>query len=243
MSLFQRTWHLIADGLAEAVESMHFDLPITHVYNPLLYARAVYDQYCRLYGGSLKKTVLLGMNPGPWGMVQTGVPFGDVQMVQGWLGIEADVVKPDIEHPKRPIQGFACTRSETSGKRLWGWARDRFKTPGQFFKSFFVANYCPLAFMEQSGRNRPPDKLKKSEKGPLLEACDKALVQTVELLQPTLVVGVGRFATQQAERALAGKGIGLGCISHPSPANPKANRGWARLIEAELADIGIHIPE
>ena len=241
MSVWQPSWRSIADGVVAAVQPMRFGQPVTHVYNPLVYARAAYDRYCKLYGRSPKKIVLLGMNPGPWGMVQTGIPFGDRQMVQEWLGIEADIARPDIEHPKRPVQGFDCTRSETSGKRLWGWARDRFKTSDRFFETFFVANYCPLAFMEESGRNRTPDKLKKHEKESLFEACDTALLHTVELLQPTMVVGVGRFAAQQAERALVDKQVRIGRISHPSPANPKANSGWAQLIEAELAELGIKL--
>src|SRR5688572_32536315 len=94
------------------------------------------------------------MNPGPFGMAQTGVPFGDVAMVRDWLGIVAAVAKPRDEHPKRPVLGFECQRSEVSGARLWGWARARFGTPQRFFERFFVANYCPLAFMESSGANR-----------------------------------------------------------------------------------------
>lgn len=181
----------------------------------------------------------MGMNPGPWGMAQTGVPFGDVGLVKGWLGIEDEVDPPPVEHPKRPVRGFQCPRGEVSGQRLWGWARDRFCSPGKFFRRFWVGNYCPLVFMEESGRNRTPDKLKKSEITALFEACDDALRKTVQLLRPRYVIGIGNFAFQQAASALADIDVGIGRITHPSPANPKANRGWADIIEKELEALNL----
>jgi single-strand selective monofunctional uracil DNA glycosylase len=59
-------------------------------------------------------------------MAQTGVPFGEVGLVRDFLGIEAKVDQPARVHPKRPIEGFACMRSEVSGRRVWGWVQDRF---------------------------------------------------------------------------------------------------------------------
>ncbi len=37
------------------------------------------------------------------------------------------------QHPKRPIEGFDCARSEVSGRRLWGWAALRFGSAETFF--------------------------------------------------------------------------------------------------------------
>ena len=149
----------IARTLAEEVDACAFDAPIACVYNPLTYARKPHETYLRRYGVAPVEALLLGMNPGPFGMAQTGVPFGEVEMVRTWLGIEAAVAKPEPEHPKRPIDGFACRRSEVSGKRLWGWAQQRFGTPERFFARFFVVNYCPLVFMEDVGRHNAVDKV------------------------------------------------------------------------------------
>jgi single-strand selective monofunctional uracil DNA glycosylase len=179
------------------------------------------------------------MNPGPWGMAQTGVPFGEVTLVRKWLKIEGPVKTPPNEHPKRPVTGFSCRRSEVSGRRLWGWAKKRFKTPEAFFSRFFVANYCPLIFMEESGKNKTPNTLRAPEKKPLFSACDRALQYTVALLKPRFVLGVGKFARDRAEAALAELQVTIGGITHPSPANPKANRGWEELVEKELSDQGI----
>jgi single-strand selective monofunctional uracil DNA glycosylase len=229
----------ITAALSDRVMSMTFASPVACVYNPIEYAREPYLTYCNTYGTSRKEAVFLGMNPGPWGMAQTGVPFGDVSMVTEWLGIQGNVSSPPEEHPKRPINGFQCPRGEVSGRRLWGWAKSRFGRPNRFFNRFWVANYCPLVFMEKSGRNRTPDKLKKNEKRILFDACDEALRRMVDLLQPDYVIGVGNFAFRQATTALAGLNLKIGRISHPSPANPRANRGWADLIEAELFEMGL----
>ena len=233
----------IIDTLVSKLTPLSFGPPVQCVYNPLVYARSAHLTYWRQYGRSPKEVLFLGMNPGPWGMVQTGVPFGDVVMVSEWLKISEPVNVPDKVHPKRLVQGFDCPRIEVSGRRFWGWASQRFKTPQRFFERFWVANYCPLAFMEAGGRNRTPDKIPRQEIEPVLKACDQALVQTIRLLGPHIVVGVGRFAAQQARRALADIPIPVGQITHPSPANPRANAGWSELIEQELLAMGIRIED
>jgi single-strand selective monofunctional uracil DNA glycosylase len=182
------------------------------------------------------------MNPGPFGMAQTGVPFGEVGIVRDWLKIEAKVSRPKHEHEKRPVEGFACARSEVSGKRLWGFFAERFGKPEKFFRDFFVWNYCPLAFMEASGRNFTPDKLPKDERTPLFEVCDDALRRVVQELRPTHVVGVGAFAQKRASVALADLAVKIGCMLHPSPASPLANQGWSGVVERELAAQGIELP-
>jgi single-strand selective monofunctional uracil DNA glycosylase len=232
----------IIDFQIEGLRPLRFRSPVHSVYNPLTYARQPYARYWQQYGLPPKECIFLGMNPGPWGMAQTGVPFGDVSLVTQWLGICGQVTSPSIEHPKKPVLGFNCPRSEISGQRLWGWARQRFKDPAFFFKRFWVANYCPLVFMEESGRNLTPDKLAPIDKKKLFEVCDRALRWTVRVLKPRFVVGVGVFAARRAAVALADMPVIVGQIAHPSPANPKANRGWSELVEKELDDLGIKIP-
>lgn len=228
----------ISRKLARRVDKLSFGPPVTHVYNPLVYARKPHEAFLNAYVRPEVEALLLGMNPGPFGMAQTGVPFGEVTLVRDWLKIEAPVGKPKNEHEKRPIEGFACPRNEVSGQRLWGWARERFGTPKKFFARFFVWNYCPLVFMEESGRNRTPDKLASEERDELYRICDAALVEVVQALQPERVIGVGKFAQDRARRAL-GDGIEVATILHPSPASPLANRGWAPQVEKQLAALGI----
>jgi len=229
----------ISRELSQKVDKLRFAAPVTHIYNPLAYAREPHERYLTKWGNAPKRALLLGMNPGPFGMAQTGVPFGDIGMVRDFLGVTGKVGRPTAEHPKRPIAGFDCPRGEVSGQRLWGFAQARFGTPAKFFQHFFVVNYCPLAFMEDSGANRTPDKLPKTEQAPLFAACDAALAAIVTELAPKFVIGVGAFATARAKLALPSFGGVIATISHPSPASPKANRGWAELVEKELQGHGL----
>lgn len=227
----------ISRELSARVDALEFP-SVPYVYNPLQYARATHEAYLERWGEAAPREVLMvGMNPGPFGMAQTGVPFGDVKMVRDFLGIEGAVGKPPHEHPRRPIAGFGCQRSEVSGTRFWGWARSRFGTADRFFERVFVANWCPLVFMEESGRNLPTDRLPASERGLLLEICDHALARVVGVLQPSLVVGVGRFAERRALEVV-GTDAKVGFILHPSPASPATNKDWPGAVDAQLRALG-----
>jgi single-strand selective monofunctional uracil DNA glycosylase len=232
----------ISRDLAASVDRLRFGPPITHVYNPLVYARALHEEYLRRFGAGRKTTLFLGMNPGPWGMAQTGVPFGEVETVRDWFKLSGEVRHPPHEHPKRPILGLECTRSEVSGHRLWGWARELWGDPESFFKELFVANYCPLVFLEESGRNRTPDKLPAAEREPLIALCDFALRRTVDVLGVERVIGIGRFARLRAAAALESTGLPVFEVLHPSPASPAANRGWAERATEQVKESGIAPP-
>ncbi len=236
-----------ARELARALDALRFAPPVAHVYNPLQYAWAPYEAYVSRYGNTRKRVVLLGMNPGPFGMMQTGVPFGEVSAVRGWMGIHAPVQRPPCQHAKRPIDGFECARSEVSGRRLWGWAELRFGPAEAFFRDWFVLNYCPLVFLEASGRNFTPDKLPAAERRAVLQACDRHLAAALAVLQPEWAIGVGGFAerclrsvleSNALDGALARR-IKVAQILHPSPASPAANRGWSDAVDRTLAEIGV----
>jgi len=230
----------VTDALSAELASLRFGAPVSLVYRPLEYARPMWAAYAARFGVQTGRVFLVGMNPGPWGMAQTGIPFGEVAAVRGWMGIDESFDPPREQHPRVPIDGLACWRNEVSGQRLWGWAQARFGTAPRFFARFFVANYCPLCFLEPSGRNRTPDRFPRAERVPLEAACDRALARLVEVLRPTLVVGVGQYAEERARCALPG--LPCGRILHPSPANPLASRDWAQQAEAQLKAIGVDLP-
>ncbi len=234
----------VSRTLSDKVCAMRFGAPVSHVYNPLEYARVPHELYLERCGVGTKPYLFVGMNPGPFGMAQTGVPFGDVTMVRDFLRIEAAVGRPAREHPKRPILGFGCQRSEVSGTRIWGFVRERFATADAFFREAFVHNYCPLCFMEASGKNRTPDQLPRAESEPLYEACAAALRSVVRLLGTRCVIAVGGFAEKRAEAACADlPDLRIVTILHPSPANPRANRGWSQEVERVLVAAGIRLPQ
>ena len=229
----------VVKRLRSQTESLEFSDPVTHVYAPLDYASEAVAQYLDRYARKDVEALFLGMNPGPWGMAQTGVPFGEVGHVRDFLGIECEVGRPEPEHPKRPVLGFACERSEVSGRRLWSWVDSRFGSADRFFDRFFVWNWCPLAFLEETGRNRTPDKLPAAERQELEAVCDEALRGVVECVRPGRVIGVGGYARKRAQVALEGFALPIDTILHPSPASPLANRGWAPQVEVQLEKMGV----
>lgn len=233
-------WDRHFQTLGERSGRLHFGMPVEFIYNPLEYARLPLLQYCNRFGNSPKEILFLGMNPGPFGMVQTGIPFGEVQAVRNYLRIDAPVGRPAREHPRRPVEGWSCRRSEVSGKRLWGWIQSRHPRPDTFFRRCFVANYCPLAFMSASGKNITPDQLPDG-KTSLFSICDDALRELVLHLETPWVIGIGQFASRRAREALAALPVRVESILHPSPASPAANRDWAATVTAHLDSLGLQI--
>lgn len=228
--------------LGQECEALDFEPPVAYVYNPLIYAWAPYAEYLRRYARPGVAAVLVGMNPGPFGMLQTGVPFGDVGMVRDWLGIEGAVEAPPRQHPKRIVQGFALRRGEVSGRRVWGWARERFVSPQQFAEKFFVTNYCPLGFFNESGANVTPDAIRGAPRDALYAVCDQAMGKALRLLRPQVAIGIGRFAEQRLQQICKPLGIAVGGVTHPSPANPRSHGGWTPHMDAAAAEFGISVP-
>lgn len=226
---------------SQALNQLAFAEPVTHVYNPLDYAHLPHAEYVTRFAHKGVEALFLGMNPGPFGMAQTGVPFGEIAHVRDWMGINKAVDQPQHLHPKRPIEGFACQRSEVSGQRVWSWAKAHYPHADDFFKRFYVHNYCPLVFMADSGRNITPDKLPKEERDAIYQHCDDLLAELIATLQPQRVIGVGGFAEIAAKRVTGGS-LPVHRILHPSPASPAANRDWRGTIEKELEAIGVSLP-
>jgi single-strand selective monofunctional uracil DNA glycosylase len=228
-----------ANSLRQGVARLRFAPPVEFLYNPLDYAWPMHEAYLRRYGTGRKRVVFLGMNPGPFGMAQTGVPFGEVAMVRDWMQLDAPVKKPAREHPKRPVLGLGCMRSEVSGRRLWGLFQKRFRAPERFFAEHFVVNYCPLAFMAASGANLTPDKLPAAETAPLFTACDTHLRAVARAMEPEWFIGVGDFAEKRLRQVFEGERFKIGKVLHPSPASPAANRDWAGSATKQLVALGV----
>ncbi|KAK2562089.1 Single-strand selective monofunctional uracil DNA glycosylase [Acropora cervicornis] len=229
----------LEEELCFSLSLLSFSSPVTHVYNPLEYAKETHNDYVRKYCKLGQKVIFLGMNPGPFGMAQNGIPFGDTNHVKDWLQIKGTVYVPEKEHRKRPIQGLNCQRVEVSGSRFWEFFKEHSKSPQTLFCNCYVHNYCPLAFMTSSGKNITPPKLPKSERQQLLKVCDKSLVEIVELTGVEIVVGVGKFAEERACKALKDSSVKICSITHPSPASPLANTGWSSLALSQLTDLGL----
>lgn len=229
-----------ARDLSARMGALSFAPPVAYTYNPLEYAWAGHEAYVRRFATGPKKVLYLGMNPGPFGMAQTGVPFGEIPAVTLWMGINAPIGQPERMHPKRPVQGFACPRSEVSGRRLWGLFEDMYGTADAFFAESYVANYCPLIWMSESGANITPTQLPKEQAAQIDAACQEHLVRLISILQPRYLIGVGGYALKQLEVAAAAlpeREFTLGTILHPSPASPVANKCWPEKPKEQIRSI------
>jgi len=234
---------LLERQLCEELRTLKFRWPVTYIYNPIDYAWGAHSEFVRKYLDCEKKVLFIGMNPGPFGMAQSGVPFGEVNLVRDWLDIHGEIVKPTREHPKKPILGFDCTRKEVSGARFWGFFKRFCGIPEVFFRHVFVHNLCPLLFMNDNGRNLTPPDLPIAERRQLNEICHRNLCQVVRLLNVQIIVGIGKYAQERAKYAMEEAGLGaqvrVESILHPSPANPSANKGWEESAIKQLEELGL----
>lgn len=75
---FWKTFYEIECRLNDKLRGINFVKgQVAAVYNPVEYAAELHCAYLEKYLTGPKSVLFIGMNPGPWGMVQTGVmpPF------------------------------------------------------------------------------------------------------------------------------------------------------------------------
>lgn len=229
--------------LCENLQGLTFNEPVAHVYSPAVYAFQTYKEFIRKYCTSEKKVLFVGINPGPWGMVQSGVPFGERAFVRDWLEIQGLILKPAWEHPKRPILGLECTRSEVSGKKLWTLIKSLSGRPENFFQHCFLHNICPLSFLSKTGSNiTPPDILPAEKRNQLNQICDASLTEVIRILKVEIVVAIGRYVETRVKNIIKNGNLPefrVECLAHPSPLNRKAGNRWAEIAEEQLREFGV----
>ncbi|XP_033757959.1 uncharacterized protein LOC117340301 [Pecten maximus] len=233
---------MLEQKLCNQLRGIQFQKPVSHIYNPLVYAFETHADFVRRFTNKQKPILFLGMNPGPFGMSQNGVPFGEVGTVRDWLGIQGTVHKPAREHPKRPVMGLACHRSEVSGSRFWGFFKNYCKSPENFFRNCLIHNMCPLAFMARSGRNLTPPELFVWDRNMLTQACSAALLELIDMFNIQVIVAIGRYVEARALQALKEANITnikVHCLQHPSPLNPQANKGWDSIAMRTLQEFDL----
>ncbi|XP_059139314.1 uncharacterized protein LOC131927619 [Physella acuta] len=241
-NFFSDRYMMFEKELCEKLSRVSLPGKIQYVYNPLEYAFDSHLNFVRRFCTGEKYILFVGMNPGPFGMSQNGVPFGECAIVKEWLQIEGEVLKPVLEHPKRRVVGLECSRSEVTGGRFWQLFRTLCHTPEHFFRTSYVHNLCPFAFLTDSGKNVTPPQLTSSVLDQINALCNATLVEVVRLLKCKYVICIGKYALAQAQKALSAdefNGITLECLMHPSPINPAANKGWADIAIKQLTEIGI----
>lgn len=230
--------------ISNRVNQLQFDNKVEWVYNPLDYAWNVHSEYLTRFGTGPKRAVFLGMNPGPWGMAQTGVPFGDTTIAGDWLGLRGlPIGTPEEERPDRPVIGWDLERQEGSGQRLFGFFRKEMGSLPAFFQNNFVLNYLPLVMFNADGKNVTPARLLKADRLKVFEACDPYLQAMVDYYQPEVLVGIGKFALRRLEANFSDTAYTVVDIPHPSPASPIATRDggryWNKLVTETLQEVNI----
>jgi len=224
--------------LAIALENTRSIIPDSlFVYNPLTYALDMHLAYIEKYAIENTKILFLGMNPGPFGMTQNGIPFGEIGFVKDYFHFDCEIKKPFDEHPSRPIQGLDCSRSEVSGKRFWSLMSNHYGNADALVGQVYVANYCPLVFLEKTktAKNITPDKLPKDVRTIINRICDEYLWDTQEILKCQNLIGIGKYA----EKKLKNDKYPYSSILHPSPASPLANKGWSERASTKLEELDI----
>ncbi|EDV91549.1 single-strand selective monofunctional uracil-DNA glycosylase [Drosophila grimshawi] len=214
-----------------------FELPpnLSCTYNPVDYAAALHCAYLRHFLTKPKRVIFIGMNPGPNGMGQTGVPFGNIRTVREMMQLSGEVRQPPVLHPKRAVDGLNCQIEEPSGVRLWGLIeRLADGSLDTFAQQCFVHNFCPLAFFDEAGRNITPSELKGVHKQQIRDMCLGALEQQLQLLRPQIVVAVGDYVHTVLQRSNYCKSVAVHRLPHPSP-RALNNTNWPKKAEAFLA--------
>ena len=197
-----------------------------------------HEQYLKRFGEGRKRVVFLGMNPGPFGMVQVGVPFGEVNAVRDWMQISAPVAPPKTPNPSRPVEGFTCQRSEV-----------RVSACGRFFAERYphAQDFCrPLC-----AELLPAGVLRSRAQRDTRQAPEERNRTALCRLRCTFRRASTRWRRNgwSASASLPDAGASSACPfvpagedrhrAHPSPAGPIANRGWAPQAAAQLTALGI----
>jgi Uracil DNA glycosylase superfamily. len=185
------------------------------------------------------RTLYLGMNPGPYGMYRTGIPFCDFVTKREFLKITASVdetfIDVDAVRGEKPDE----KRREVSGMRLWGLFESVYHSPERFFSSSLVLSYSPLIFFRSEGRraNIALSDVKSLDRKRIEKVSDEFLKRYIKELKCDTLVGIGDYAHRALVRCSDGERLLK--IAHPSPANPAANGDWAGRTYCYLKSEGV----
>merc|ERR1711936_687488 len=91
----QRFWN-IESALAEELFHLKYEnSKVKYILNPLDYALDPHINFLKKCLSGPRRVMFVGLNPGPWGMCQTGIPFGDVDQCKHFLNVTGHVLKPE----------------------------------------------------------------------------------------------------------------------------------------------------
>lgn len=233
----------LENDLVSQLNNLNYGPNVEYIYSPLDYASNLHKVFLKKFLCTSKKVLFLGINPGPWGMCQTGIPFGEVNIVRSYLRVDGEVLTPTNCHPQRPITGLNCHRSEVSGKRLWDLFIELSEgDPYKFFKDCFIHNYFPLALMNNNAKNITPGDLKSEYQKELQEICDKSLSDILTLFHTEIIVAIGKYAEKRSNEVVKKfrlTNIKVVQIPHPSPRSVGTAEKWKKETLVQLKSYNI----
>lgn len=205
-------------------------LPRDHrVLNVHAYGWSAYEAFVRAYYSDGRPRILaLSMNPGPFGAVQTGIPFCDVPLARQLLpGFDRLIAaKPSW---------VASERREISALKLVVWSDARFGGIRGLYARVLLAMTCPLAILRGPRKtNVPLPALPRREQEKIEAFIPRHAAEEIRLAEPAGILMLGEWAQRVWRIALrTDPGLAsLPALAAPHPAAHITNRAkyaaWTR---------------
>ena len=132
------------------------------VWNPGSYGAPWHRVFREIYPLRERPILMFGLNPGPYGMGQTGIPFTDVRRLRQCLPKMALTLRERGREPRVPglaprsLRRFFTREFESSAVRVYRFLELGWGSAEKGWRSVGVANSCPLLFLDPEGRNQTP---------------------------------------------------------------------------------------
>lgn len=232
------------------------------VVNPGSYGERWHARFRRTYPLRRNPLLFCGLNPGPYGMAQTGVPFTDLKRLRAELprlATELEATGSALVPPglaPAPLRPFLTRTFESSSVRVYRFLALVRETAEAALRDVVFVNPCPLLFVERrSGENRTPADLPRELRraagtaragleraARLMAAFDAArlevVTRAVERLEPRGAVLLGRDVAAVIGDSLRARLGARAVVEWEHPARAVPDR-WARGLASELRRRGL----
>ena len=214
-----------ASRLRHELRGLRFGPPVSHVYDPLDYARRGYESYVRAFANAPKRVLFVGMNPGP---VRDGADRRAVRR-------RPDGARLAAASRRRSAGRRPSTRSDRCRASRVRAARSAAPASGAPSRSASASRSAssPTTSSRTTARSRSsrraaaiarPTSCPSASARRCFAPATRTCAGWCAALEPEWVIGIGAFAEARAREALPGARVGR--ITHPSPANPRAQENW-----------------
>ena len=197
------------------------------VWNPQLYGLPLYRRFAAEHlpharGG----IVAFGLNPGKYGMAQTGIPFTDVtRAARVGIAIEPPGLAPASLRPF--LKSYRVERSSAS---VYGLLDEAWGSPREGWRALWAVAPCGLLFLEKDGENVTPADARLARRDDVRELRLRVIRESIAAAKPRGVLLLGQDVARVAAEALAAEDVLV--VDHPVARGP-GRRGpawWAQTV-------------